>query len=65
MWGWVRMSGVVPGCVCVPDVYEDIGEGLAGLYVDDADVEELVDGKFYSVWREIMKEEEHTVSKPN
>ena len=36
------VSSVVSGCVCMPYVYEDVGEGFARLYVNDAYVEELV-----------------------
>jgi len=40
---WMRMASIKSSCVRVPDVNEDIGERLTGLYVDNADVKELVD----------------------
>jgi hypothetical protein len=40
--GWDGMSGIVTCCVCVPDVDEDVGQGLTSFYVDDTYVEELM-----------------------
>jgi hypothetical protein len=39
----MRMASIKSGGVRVPDVNEDIGKRLTGLYVDNADVKELVD----------------------
>ena len=44
------MSSVVSGCVCMPYIYEDVGEGFARFYVDDAYVEELMDWGFIDWW---------------
>lgn len=39
------MPGVVPCCVSMPDVDEDVREGKACFDIDDAYVEELRSGK--------------------
>jgi hypothetical protein len=44
------VSSVVSGCVCMPYIYEDVREGFARFYVDDAYVEELMDWGFIDWW---------------